>query len=325
MKYFLQKNFLYHNIFIYIIILLIQTQKSLYIESGIKTFNKFLYYSRFQTFEEQNKFKTCSFNQGPNCYFNDINYSKNYYIENDSNNEKEINKQWIEICSKIPDNKVNIIQKNLQAMTSNYITKYSKEIDEEQNPKNEILNLLLTFDSFDVDTIKGDIYLEEKMGKIIYNEQIIADIKGKLLLKYDKDISEKKLRNLYKDYPSTTYGVIESENISISFGGRLFIVNYFYIKGHDEFSKYEPLNFFGYLDDKLIYGYTYTDNKKRNEKWLKVTFPELIVIDNLVVSGMYDIDNISFTFPNQINVDQNEVYSMYNYGTKSKIIEDDEI
>ena len=41
----------------------------------------------------------------------------------------------------------------------------SKEIDEEQNPKNEILNLLLTFDSFDVDTIKGDIYLEEKMGK----------------------------------------------------------------------------------------------------------------------------------------------------------------
>ena len=99
-----------------------------------------------------------------------------------------------------------------------------------------------------------------------------------------------------------------------------FDVNYFYIKGHDEFSKYEPLNFFGYLDDKLIYGYTYTDNKKRNEKWLKVTFPELIVIDNLVVSGMYDIDNISFTFPNQINVDQNEVYSMYNYGTKSKII-----
>ena len=330
MKYFFHKiGLINSNLFSFLIIislLLIQQNKSLYLNSGIKSLNKFLYYGRIKIFEEQIEYNKCSLNQGPVCYFSDKNYAKNFLIENNENTEINIiNKQWVEILKKIKEYNIEKIKKNIIYLASNYISKYFTEIDEEQNPKNQILNLLLTFDSFDVDTIKGDIYLEEKMGKIIYNEQIIADIKGKLLLKYDKDLSEKSLISQYKDYPKTTYGVIESDDISISFGGRLFIVNYFYIKGHDEISKFEPINFYGYLEDKIVYGYTYTDNKKRNEKWLKVTFPELIAIDLLIVSGMYDIDNISFSFPNQIKVDENEVYSMYNYNKKQILVEDDEI
>ena len=183
----------------------------------------------------------------------------------------------------------------------------------------------MTFDDFDVDTIKHDIYLEEKMGKIIYNEQIIADIKGKLLLKYDKDISENHLKVIYKDYPSTTYGVIQSDYITISFKGKLFSINFLYIKAHDEFSKYLPINFFGYLEDNLVYSYTYIDNKKRNEKWLKVGFPDNIVVDKLMISGGYDIDNISFNFPNTINVDTNKIYSMYNYKNIKILVSNEDI
>ena len=329
MKYFFHKiKFNSHLFFSLIIIslLLIQQNKSLYLNSAIKSINKFLYYSRMEIFEEQNKYNKCSLNQGPDCYFSDKKYASNFIIENEENSEINlINKQWVEILKKIQKNNIEKLKNNINYLTSNYISKYSKEIDEEQNPKNQILNLLLTFDSFDVDTIKGDIYLEERMGKIIYNEQIIADIKGKLLLKYDKDISEKDLKNKYQDYPSTTYGVIESDFITISFKGKLFSVNFFYIKGHDEYSKYEPINFYGYLNDQMVYSYTYTDNKKRNEKWLKVGFPDNIIVDKLIVSGMYDIDNISFNFPSVINVDVNEIYNMYNYKNIKILVSNDDI
>ena len=319
MKYF-------DKIILYIFYCFINTSISIYLPSGIKTLNKFLYQSRMAKYVDQNEDKKCSLSDGPNCYFTEKNYIKHYILTKNENNKNEkINNEWVKLYSKIPKNKYQEILQKLEFNTSNYIKTYSNESDEEQNPKNEIINLLMTFDSFDVDTIKGDIYLEERMGKIIYNEQIIADIKGKLLLKYDKDISEKDLKNKYQDYPSTTYGVIESDFITISFKGKLFSVNFFYIKGHDEYSKYEPINFYGYLNDQMVYSYTYTDNKKRNEKWLKVGFPDNIIVDKLIVSGMYDIDNISFNFPSVINVDVNEIYNMYNYKNIKILVSNDDI
>ena len=299
---------------------------AIYLQSGIKSLNKFLYHSRISKYSEQNNDKICSLSDGPNCFFTEKEYIK-YYIstKNENNLHDKINNGWVKLYSKIPKNEYGTILQKLEFNTSNYINTYSNQIDEEQNPKNDIANLLLTFDSFDIDTIKGDKYLDEKTDKIIYNEYIIAEIKGKLLLKYDKDISEKDLKNKYQDYPSTTYGVIESDFITISFKGKLFSVNFFYIKGHDEYSKYEPINFYGYLNDQMVYSYTYTDNKKRNEKWLKVGFPDNIIVDKLIVSGMYDIDNISFNFPSVINVDVNEIYNMYNYKNIKILVSNDDI
>ena len=299
---------------------------SIYIPSGIKTLNKFVYHSRISKYSEQNEDERCSLSDGPNCFFTEKEYIKHYILtKNENNIHDNINNAWVKLYSKISKNEYQEILKKLEYNTINYKNAYSNQTDEEQNPKNEIINLLMTFDSFDVDTIKGDIYLEEKMGKIIYNENIIADIKGKLLLKYDKDISEKDIKNKIQDYPTTTYGVIESDFITISFRGKLFSVNFFYIKGHDKYSKYEPINFYGYLNDQLVYSYTYTDNKKRKEKWLKVGFPDNIFVDKLLVSGTYDIDNISFHFPNSVNVDTNEIYSMYNYKNIKILVKNEDI
>lgn len=300
--------------------------QAIYLPSGIKSLNKFLYHSRLTKYVEQNKDKICSLSDGPNCYFTEKDYTKHYILTKNENNKNEkINNDWVKLYSKINTNEYQNILNKLEFNTSNYINTYSNQIDEEQNPKNEIVNLLMTFDDFDEDTIKGDIYLEEKMGKIIYNQQIIADISGKLLLKYEKDLSEKHLKTRYLDYPSRTYGFIESEFITISFRGKLFSINFLYIKGHDEISKYEPINFFGYLNEQLVYSYTYTDNKKRNEKWLKLGFPDNIVVDKLMISGMYDIDNISFNFPSVINVDTNEIYTMYNYKNIKILVSNDDI
>ena len=220
---------------------------AIYLQSGIKSLNKFLYHSRISKYSEQNNDKICSLSDGPNCFFTEKEYIK-YYIstKNENNLHDKINNGWVKLYSKIPKNEYGTILQKLEFNTSNYINTYSNQIDEEQNPKNDIANLLLTFDSFDIDTIKGDKYLDEKTDKIIYNEYIIAEIKGKLLLKYDKDDSEKDIKNKRLDYPKTTYGVIESDFITITFKGKLFSVNFLYIKGHDKLSKYEPINFYGY-------------------------------------------------------------------------------
>ena len=50
-----------------------------------------------------------------------------------------------------------------------------------------------------------------------------------------------------------------------------------------------------------------------------------IVVDKLMISGMYDIDNISFNFPSVINVDTNEIYTMYNYKNIKILVSNDDI
>ena len=313
------------KIYLFFLLFLSKVNHSIYLTSGLKSLNKFLYFSRITQYYNQNKIKTCSISDGPNCYFTENDYTKHYIKTNNENKNEIINNEWVKFYSKIPKHEYKKIMQNLVNYTTNYINLYSKEIDKEQNPQNEILQVLMTFDAFDVETKIKDIYLQEKLGKIFFNEEIIAEIKGKLKLSYDRDLTERDLNLKYKDYPSTTYGFIESDYVTISFRGKLFICNYLYIKAHDEKSKSEQIIFYGYLEDQLIYSYTYTDNQKRKEKWLKVTFPSIISADKLLIAGPYDIDNISFTFPNIINIDQNEVYSMYNYKNIKVLVSNEDI
>ena len=297
----------------------------IYLPSGIKSLNKFLYYSRITQYYQQNKTKTCSISEGPNCFFTEKDYV-NHYMQTDNENKNEkTDNEWAKLYSKISKFEYKKIMHNFLNYTTNYVNLYSNEIDKEQNPKNEILKILMTFDDFNDDTFRKDIYLEEKMGNIFFNEEIIGSINGKLRLSYDKDLSEKELNLKYKDYPSTTYGIIESKYVSISFRGKLFICNFLYIKAHDKSSQSESIYFYGYIGEQLMFSYIYTDNHKRKEKWLKVTFPVFISVDRLVLSGPYDIDNISFTFQNIINVDQNEIYSKYNYKNIKVLISNEDI
>ena len=317
-KYEIEKYFI-------LMFLLINIYKCIYLNSGIESLNKFLYSSRLSQYYQQNQKKACSISDGPNCYFTENDYTKHYKQTNNENKTEKINNEWVELYSKIPKNRYKNIMNNFANYTANYINLYSKKIDTEQNSQNNIFQVLVNFDSFDDETIKHDIYLEEKKGMIFFNEEIIVDIKGRLRLSYDKILTEKDINIINKDYPSKTYGIIESDYISISFRGNLFICNYLYLKKHNKISIDEQIFFYGYLKEKLIFSYGFTDNQKRKEKWIKATFPLIIPIDKLLISGYYDIDNIFFTFPNPYNVDHNEVYKLYNYKSIKMLISNEDI
>ena len=290
--------------------------------SGIKSLNNFLYLSRYKKYYKQNKTNSCSLIDGSDCYFTEMKYLYSY---NDINDDKNIiledwNKSF-EISKKYGLDNTYLFYRN---KTKEYLLKNSNEIDFEQNSQGEIFKYLLTFDSFNELTKLKDIYFEDKDKKIFYNEEIIINIKGKLRLSYDKDESEEFLREINADYPSKTYGIIESKFISISFQGKLFLCNFLYIKRHDEKNKKELIYFFGYIGNKAVFTQSYLDNKKRNEKWLKVHFSNIIPINNLVISGPYDIDNLSLTFLNK-NYDDSDLYKSYKKQNFAKLIKDEDI
>ena len=53
-------------------------------------------------------------------------------------------------------------------------------------------------------------------------------------------------------------------------------------------------------------------------------FPRITPINKLLISGPYDIDNISFTFPNK-KYDDSNLYNFYNYKYKEILIKDEDI
>jgi hypothetical protein len=310
---------------ILIILFSIQVNICGYLPSGIRSLNKFLYFSRVKKYYNQSKIKTCSFSDGPNCYFVENDYIKHYILTHNENKSEINNHGWVRLYSKIPKNQYFQILNNLYINTANYINTYSKLTDKEQNPQDEISDVLMTFDMFDSQTIEKDIILGDKSGEIFFNEKIIADLNGKLKLSYDKDLTEKYLNMKYKDYPSTTFGIIESDSLSISFRKKLFVCNFIYIKPHEKSKESEKILFYGYIKEQLVYTYGYIDNQQRKEKWLKVVFPEKIAVDKISISGPYDIDNLSFSFPRLVEYDNNEIYNNYNYKNIKSLINNDDI
>ena len=293
-----------------------------FILSGIKTLNNFLYLSRYKKYNQQNKTDSCSFSDGHFCYFTEKKYMYNYNkIKEYKNILYEDWNKSLDISDKYGLKKIYYYYRN---KTEEYLLKYYNEIDKEQNSKGEIFKYLLTFDFCDEKTKNKDIYYNENKKIVFYNEEIIIDIKGKLRLSYDKDESEAYLQTLNIDYPTTTFGIIESKFISVSFQGKLFICDFLYIKPHDEKSKKESIYFFGYIGKQVVFSQNYSDNKKRNEKWLKVHFQSSIPINNLIISGPYDIDNLSFTFPHE-HYDYSNLYDIYGKNNKVKLIKDEDI
>jgi len=71
-----------------LIFLYFKSNKCIYLSSGIKSLNKFLYYSRITQYYNQNQKKTCSISDGPYCYFTENDYTKHYIKTNNENKQK---------------------------------------------------------------------------------------------------------------------------------------------------------------------------------------------------------------------------------------------
>ena len=302
---------------LFLLFLLNNKYKCLYITSGLDTLNNFLYLSRISKYYNQSQKEICSLKDGSNCYFTENKYIKNILKEKvDTINSQE----WIKLYSKIKDNNYKNILYQLYEQRSNYIEFYSNERDKKQNPPNDKLYIVMTFDD---DTTKPDMYLHE-LRATFYNENLIANFEGKLRLS-DKNNDNSKNKEKVPDYPSKLYGIIESDLVSISFNGKLFLFNSVYIRAQNEKSKSEKIHFFGYVEDKIVYGYSFTENNEKGRNWLKVTSHTVIPADKLVISGPFEIDNIQFTFYYETNVDFDDIYHMNYYKNKKNIISDEEI
>ena len=291
--------------------------KCLYISSGLDTLHNFLYLSRISKYYNQSKKETCSLLDGSDCYFIENKYIKNILS---TKYGLKIGQEWFNLYSKIENFNYKDILYQLSQKTSNYIESYSDKIDKEQNPKDDKLFIVMTFDD---ETTKPEMYLHE-LRATFYNEKLIAKFEGKLRLSnkhQDKSSNKEKIG----DYPDKLYGIIESDSISISFKGKLFLFTSLYIRAKDEKSKSEKINFYGYVGDQIVYGYSYSDSSRKERNWLKVLSHTNIPADKLVISGPYEIDNIHFTFYYETNVDFNDIYDMNNYRITKKLIDDDEI
>ena len=63
---------------------------------------------------------------------------------------------------------------------------------------------------------------------------------------------------------------------------------------------------------------------KKVKKMIKSFFPKSTLLNALLISGLYDIDNFFFTFPNKKYEDTN-IYNIYNYKNKELLIKVEDI
>ena len=306
------KGFLIIYIFLFF---LIMKYKSQYLSSGLNALNNFLYLSRISKYYNQSKEKICSLNDGSDCFF-----TENKYIQTilSTKSDALATQDWVQYLSKINNFNYKDILYHLSQQTSNYIDLYSEAIDKVQNPPEDKLFIIMTFDD---DTTKPNMYLHQ-LKATFYNEMIIANFKGKLRLsdKYQDENKEK-----IPNYPDKLYGIIESDSVSISFKGKLFLFTSAYIRAQNEKSKSEKISFYGFVGEQIVYGYSYSDSSRKERNWLKVLSHTNIPADKLVISGPYEIDNLEFIFYYETNVDFNDIYDMKKNKMTKRLINDDDI
>lgn len=322
----MEKNiFLIRIIKILILIININKHFSSYLPSALNQLNHFIYLDRMKTYINQNNFHGCSMHTGPNCY-----YTENKKLEMDKSEDDLINhyniqntilnykKQWKTIYEQ--SKKTSYVESFNEINT--YIEDYKKYIfsknDSKQIPPSINLRLRLTFQSYDDITINGDIYAYPSKPIKFNTEYIYIEFFGKLRLHYGEDL---KLKN-QMIYPCKTFGIIESNNLSIRLGKKLFVCEYFYLrKGIEKISK---IIIEGYKDEKKIFTINKNINHFNEKSWTKLILPNQ-KIDKLLIPGGIEVDNFSFVIETmkQYNI---EVQFHANYKKRVKeLVEDNDI
>ena len=315
-------------LFINIILLIININKyiSSYLPSGLNQLNNFIYLDRMKIFSYQKLYEKCSLKMGPNCYYAEEQRSLEYEKDINSNNINEIElnspldqkKEWMNIYfkSKISD------YSEVYEEISNDITNYKKYIlsnnDPEQIPPSINLYLGLTFESYDEQTIKGDVYALPSKQITFFTEYVYIEITGKLRLRYGEDL---KLKNQMK-YPTKTYGIIESNNLMIKLGNKLFICEFFFTRVRDKNVKRIKIE--GYLGNVKIYSVEKEVNFMHQNAWTKVSLPNS-KIDRLILPKGLEIDNFRFVIETKRQYDIEVQYHANKQKRTKDLVNDDDI
>ena len=307
----------YRILILYMISLLfivnIQENLSIYLSCGVNQLNNFIYLDRMKIYTFQNYSQICSLNMGPNCYFiedkNILKYETNNNELNIENKISDINfdykREWMETYRK--------------SKMSSYLNNYIEINSIIQEYKNNLLkrNDSKTFESYDDITINGDIYAYPSKSITFFTENIIIEIIGKLRLHYGEDI---KINKQIK-YPTKTFGIVETPQVTIRLGGKRFICEFFFLRIRDAVKNKE--NVYGYFGQSKVFSISigkYIENKT----WNKINLPQT-QIDRIILPKGIDVDNFKFV------IETNEQYDItvqFHYNKKERIknlVEDDDI
>ena len=319
----------YRILILYMISLLfivnIQENLSIYLSCGVNQLNNFIYLDRMKIYTFQNYSQICSLNMGPNCYFiedkNILKYETNNNELNIENKISDINfdykREWMETYrkSKMSSYLNNYIEIN--SIIQEYKNNLLKRNDSKQIPPSINLYLSLTFESYDDITINGDIYAYPSKSITFFTENIIIEIIGKLRLHYGEDI---KINKQIK-YPTKTFGIVETPQVTIRLGGKRFICEFFFLRIRDAVKNKE--NVYGYFGQSKVFSISigkYIENKT----WNKINLPQT-QIDRIILPKGIDVDNFKFV------IETNEQYDItvqFHYNKKERIknlVEDDDI
>lgn len=256
------------------------------IKRGYHYFDHFYYRDIYRDYIEQNYNKKCSLEEGPNCYFvsiKDEDYIKNDIIDFNLDFTKKSNQS------------LDYIYQYLKKISNSLSGKENESIEELEDE--EVLSfdapysmtLTLTFESFDPQTEKVDIYSPGTIDTPFDLGRITLTIIGKLrLTQKDAKIFESDIISK-EDKPKSTYAYVESKEVIIKFNSKSSI-SYLYIKKN----KYN-------FDNKIFFLYGYKNEKKYtiskmenvpSDHWLRVS-GDGKKYDSIVLIRGFDYDNIN--------------------------------
>ncbi len=144
-------------------------------------------------------------NQGPSCFFIDGEETIK------SNGLLSVLSQ--DLKTQTYKEKVPILLDRIKQLKETYTTKNSSSIGQVFNIQPKIqMSLLLTFESYDPKTLKGDFYIQEEKIVKFNIGYLKLNFGGKLKISYAKDENGKKLHTVSGGTPSNgSFGIVESE------------------------------------------------------------------------------------------------------------------
>lgn len=144
-------------------------------------------------------------NQGPSCFFIDG--------EDTIKNNGLLNVLSQDLKTQSYKEKVPILLDRIKQLKETYTTKNSSSIGQVFNIQPKIqMSLLLTFESYDPKSIKGDFYIQEEKVVKFNIGYLKLNFGGKLRISFAKDEKGNKLPTISGGNPSNgSFGIVESE------------------------------------------------------------------------------------------------------------------
>ncbi len=295
--------------------LLLYTKLALltYLSSGINKLNNLVYLQRLSDFIYQSTKNKCSLEDGSHCFYIEPYYLKALEKENNLFQKNYIEKEWLTLKDSINIYSIQEKFDELSNNMNNYIQKISNNNDEKEKIPTQENQIIITFDNYDHITIQKDIILERKTFVNFYNDKIPIIMDGKIRLKYDKSKSKIIIKDII-DYPSKTYGVIESTKLILSLEGKQFKCISFYARPKSMFDENSKVTVVGtiskniaiegYNHNKMVFSINYKISYYNEGYWTKILISNDLFITKLIFPGEIEIDNIL------LSVENNKVYDI---------------